>query len=1350
MTANVSRTLSSPLPELRLDIEDHRPGIGWRWRLTGTADDTPVFHDVDLTTRPTAYEGLSDPAAYLRRYGSRLMTARRSSSDADLVTGLAQWGGKEIFGRLGPLLAAYAPVVVHVTVPDGPPDPEHPAHLPLQLAHVGGVPLALQGVVFVPSPGAGPGPPDPESAGDRPRMLAVFSRPEGTSALNLRGERLALERGSRDPSGWRGTVDLRFLPYGVTAEKLGRVLDAPAGWDVIHISAHGRPGRLRLETEAGLADDIDTTTLAHLLEPVRESLKLLVMSACWSSVLAAELAERLDCAVVAMRYAVGDDFSAALTGELYGRLFGDRMTLGRAMGEAMRAVAGEPGPDPLWVAAPALFGPRAARLRFALPPSPPAQAPAVRSMRSTAVSDLPPPHEHLFGRDNLLSRAGAALTGVALSGVVLYGMPGVGKSACAVELAHFHSAEFDKIFWLTANDPDVLSRLTRISADLETSSREAVLVVVDGAEALLSPDGDWRDPRWGRLLADLTARPGGRLLITTRVRQRGPDIPLATEVVGLLPTDEAALLARAHGLDRTALPLTYGHPALLALAADRVADSDRPDRPLTSLKDGRGAAVADMASWTRAVLMSLDSTERELYYMLCDLKDDARRHSTAEAAWERLWDVLDLAGRVPPAPDFDGLLAGLRDSALVTVVTGPEPRRSRLLVHPVMAAVGREEADAHEEPHFRSAINAALLGLWSPDSGHVDNGDQVQWRLHKAHSLLELGFWSEAARYLEEVLHNDHGQQSAHLVLKAIDPVLQAASQTAVGPRIRRAVAMAANRLDPSTGRAIHETHLAEALASRDHKGVILTSGDLLPLLLDAGELARALRLTEEAIGHGLMGGLGPWQSVAARAQRLRVFERFGSGTYVQRECERLLAEVARLPEPDEDDDSGVIPGNLRESLLTMLFNTAMRRGDYAGALETNDAIVKSKAERGVSQGDLSRTWFERVAPLMRLDRLDEAAAVLDECGAVFAAVGDLDRQGDLHQMRAALEFRKGNLDMAVRQARDALRHAYASGLIEDLPIRHYNLGKYLGEWGEEPELALVHQLASGLIHETLGETDDSAIRAAGTSLHLYPSISPPASAEALRDLLDDGFGDDLARLIEEVAPGVWPPNRTLAHLVERSRDHARSRADREAVTRAADLAYWDPTIAALAASVRGDPDARAVVDRELDRSREDPAWHDLTSAFRDLLGRAQRSGRWLRRPRPRALSEAEVDDLVSGLDTTGKAVLVRAVEVLTGRRSLPPALIGAVGAGGVLRATVEGALGNTDAENEVRKWLRECIGEEPDFIPSATVLELILDGNRDPEIATRLDDVDQAIVTCVLDHITVLERWRAAPNQTG
>ncbi len=106
------------------------------------------------------------------------------------------------------------------------------------------------------------------------RVLAVFSLPTAQSPLNLRSERQALRRLVRELSGGgkQAALEFRYLQYGATRDTLRDVLEDGDGWDIVHFSGHGMPGRLVLEKRDGSPDTIDAQTLAEIFGPIGRAL----------------------------------------------------------------------------------------------------------------------------------------------------------------------------------------------------------------------------------------------------------------------------------------------------------------------------------------------------------------------------------------------------------------------------------------------------------------------------------------------------------------------------------------------------------------------------------------------------------------------------------------------------------------------------------------------------------------------------------------------------------------------------------------------------------------------------------------------------------------------------------------------------------------------------------------------------------------------------------------------------------------------------------------------------------------------------------------------------------------------
>ena len=238
---------------------------------------------------------------------------------------------------------------------------------------------------------------------------------------------------------------------------------------------------------------------------------------------------------------------------------------------------------------------------------------------------FPPPPERFIGRTTVMARASAALARESrIPGVLLHGMPGGGKTACALELAYGHEHAFERLIWYKTPDEgmDVTGALTDFALTLERyldnfqmvhallsgdqlaellprlsamMGRSRLLIIIDNAESLLTGDGRWCDERWGEVIGALTGHTGlGRLILTTR------RIPVAlaglrVEVVDALSADEALLLARelphlhalslgnvpgveryvARRLARRVLDIAQGHPKPLELADGQAATPEQ-------------------------------------------------------------------------------------------------------------------------------------------------------------------------------------------------------------------------------------------------------------------------------------------------------------------------------------------------------------------------------------------------------------------------------------------------------------------------------------------------------------------------------------------------------------------------------------------------------------------------------------------------------------------------------------------------------------------------------------------------------------------------------------------------------
>jgi tetratricopeptide (TPR) repeat protein len=782
---------------LHLDVAEFSPDA-WRWTLTDHADAYIQHDQVRLDPTHACYRALLDLPGYLR---VRAAPDRRQQDERRLIAEVGDYVGAHVLGEaIARKLRerSHPSVVVRVRVPASA---QFLLSLPLEIARVDGAPLA--GVSFV-FQAANETPPKVEPIGERLRVLALFSVPPDGNALNLRRERQMLRQLVGQLAGEAGrAVDLRVLQYGVTRDSLKQVLEEGEGWDVIHFSGHGLPGALVLEKPDGATDRVSSTDLAAMLAQAGARVKLVVLSACLSAAASIEqslrwlgldpanapsrdtpasggaqaaptvaqaLTQSLGCAVVAMRYAVEDEFASNFGRALYEQLFENGNALPEAARLALSHTAGPAGA--VSGAAASLFGARAAELKLNPPEGDGFEL-------NSALDYVPDPREHFVGRVAAMIKASAALARSSKkSSVLFHGMAGGGKTSCALELIHHHASirRFQTFVWFAAPEPGkdiepalrnfalamerelpgfkmahVISDAAEFTAWLPRLTRllaqRAVLIVLDNAETLLSDSGQWLDPRWAELVRTLLTQGGlSRLVLTSRVVPA--DLPDSVEVIAVhaLARDEAVLLAmempnlrrlldgEADGmakddqrlLVRQVLRQAQGHPKLLDLAEQLAADPAKlqaeigkfdaanpiPAAELDAFLQG-GASKLDVAAfmaslraWTRGIAATLPETARLAFHFLCALEEGDREGPIIAANWGDLWGRL---GRAAPAPDLAPLLAALVRAGLVEQrATSNEPDDYTIAIHPGVAEAGRAEAGAA----MQAAVDHELAATW--------------------------------------------------------------------------------------------------------------------------------------------------------------------------------------------------------------------------------------------------------------------------------------------------------------------------------------------------------------------------------------------------------------------------------------------------------------------------------------------------------------------------------------------------------------------------------------------------------------------------------------------------------------
>jgi tetratricopeptide (TPR) repeat protein len=656
---------------LRLEVLDFDGPSQWRWRLTDTAGGFLADHQVELDATAWQFEAFQDMHRFLQWNAA---PDRRLAHEAELMEQVGDWIGGQVLGPVAAVLARERRLV-RLEVPA---KAAVLGYRPWELARVEGRTLAAHRVSVI----IDQQPHRPRSkakVGDRLRMLAVFSLPEDAGALNLRKERFELARLVHQIAAVNNkAIELRVLQYGATRQRLEDALLEQPGWDVVHLSGHGLPAGLILEDDTGRHDLISSTELVDLLDLAADQIKLVTLSACesaavtarehlqllglasatkpaaatdrdesvtavsgdsagpddgggssawgragegdggWLPAVAAELVARLDCAVLAMRFPVIDDFAVALADSFYGLVLGKGQPVPRALAFSLPKVAPvppTPGAPALSVGTPTLFGARAVGLSLVPPPGGPVTVAAERQK----LAGFPPQPVRFVGRVGPMTRATTALAPRSgRVGVVFHGMAGGGKTACALELAYTHQESFPLLAWHAAppEGHDITTALSDFALALERQlpglklahlvtdiatlrdhlpgltevvEQNRVLIVLDNIESLLTDAGQWRDERWDLLVDALTAHRGlSRLVLTSRIRPAQLDGGLLVEAVHALSLRESVLLARewphlcslvdgtglpaeltveaARDLAARTLAVVQGHPKLIELA----------------------------------------------------------------------------------------------------------------------------------------------------------------------------------------------------------------------------------------------------------------------------------------------------------------------------------------------------------------------------------------------------------------------------------------------------------------------------------------------------------------------------------------------------------------------------------------------------------------------------------------------------------------------------------------------------------------------------------------------------------------------------------------------------------------
>lgn len=325
------------------------------------------------------------------------------------------------------------------------------------------------------------------------RVLFVFAESRGSRPLGARKERRELLRLFAREIYPQRRVVAHFLTHGVTRERLAAQIQENDGYHVVHWSGHGHLNLLELCKPGGAPDHLSGQELLDLLNDAGGFLpRLFFLSAChsgdilqvkdWADFLALaqgkepgakEAAPKdLDLkaqpgytgtahallqggvpSVVAMRYAVGDDYARETTVEFYRALLAHPQpkTVAAALTLARHAMldAKKHAPARFSVcdhATPILYGEEQPGLALAKGRSPELNP---RDPRLHSIAELRSAgHEHFVGRTWELVGLGANFIGSSTGAevkpiAVITGLGGMGKTALTAEALTLWESRFE-------------------------------------------------------------------------------------------------------------------------------------------------------------------------------------------------------------------------------------------------------------------------------------------------------------------------------------------------------------------------------------------------------------------------------------------------------------------------------------------------------------------------------------------------------------------------------------------------------------------------------------------------------------------------------------------------------------------------------------------------------------------------------------------------------------------------------------------------------------------------------------------------------------------------------------------
>ncbi|MBF9129713.1 CHAT domain-containing protein [Plantactinospora sp. S1510] len=956
------------------------------------------------------------------------------------------------------------------------------------------------------------------------KILAAVAAPAETRTsnppLDVEAEMQAI-LDSAGAVGRSGDAQVTILEVGAL-EQIGQALREDQ-YHVLHLSAHGSPTSIELETEDGDPVQVDAQRLVETLRGSGRPLPLIVLSSCAGAAseqgLAATLVRHGADRVIGMQTSVTDDYATVLAAALYRSLVTDpsasvATALGRARREveehyALLARAEGRIRRPEYAIATLLAAGDDPPLRdpalTAEPLREPTVAPSGRSVRELPVN-------YLIGRRTELRTVLSVLRGTpaavdrfgAVSGVAVTGVGGIGKTAVAgrtisrlrqqswAVVVHDGRWNPPQLFGATADallatpggaevsralaDPGVDDGVKlQIITDLLAQVR-LVLVFDDFEQNLTSGGHAFSDPAFeGVFTALCDAADEGRLLVTCRHPVPGHDATLLhLPMPPLTPSELRRMFLRLPGLrsleadDRRLVARTIGgHPRLIEFVD-------------ALLRDGRS----------------------NLRFVAAKLRTVARNHH------------VDLApGRNPRQVVSQAVLLGSRDILLEELLTHVSDEERELLLQAAL-----------------SSVPLALPDLAFARYGDTPTEGQQQKTTEYAHRLLDLTLFSPAPEdqvtvhpWISEALRPHQGEELA----ERHDRAYRMHHQHLTGERGRFDDIVEAGR------------HLA-ALARYDE----LTGLGLMAPRLGIGTLATAALLGEltaaiptDHRGHQIL--LGREAVALLAAGNLRA-----GGERLHRLHRANGQRVEADPDNAEAQRSLFVSHNNLGNLAMTLGDTTTASNHYRNSLTIAQYLAETNPSNAQAQRDLSISHNKLGNLAMTLGDTTTASNhyLADLTIAQHLAEtdpGNAQAQRDLSVTHGKL----GDLAMTLGDTTTASNHYLA-----DLTIAQHLAETNPSNAQAQRDLSVTHEKL-GELAMTLGDTTAASNHYRNSlTIRQHLAEPDPSNAQAQRDLsISHNKLGDLAMTLGDTTAASNHYRNSLTirqHLAETDPSNAQAQRD--------------------------------------------------------------------------------------------------------------------------------------------------------------------------------------------------------------